>query len=98
MAPLKQPNPNPNQVASLKQRLIDYDDKSRRTALHIAAFKSREGEMVALTSPTPTPSLSPLTLNPDPDQVALLLKHGADPNAVDAGGNTGSKLAEKTGR
>ena len=28
--------------------------------------------------------------------VALMLKHGSDPNAVDAGGNTGAKLAEKT--
>ena len=25
-----------------------------------------------------------------------MLKHGSDPNAVDAGGNTGAKLAEKT--
>merc|ERR1740130_239658 len=62
-------------VVPQKARLMEYDDKSKRTALHIAAFKSRGGEMVA-----------------------LLLKHGADPNAVDAGGNTGSKLAEKTGR
>merc|ERR1719246_103549 len=62
-------------VSPQKARLMEYDDKCKRTALHVAAFKSREGKMVA-----------------------LLLKHGADPNVVDAGGNTGSKLAEKTGR
>jgi len=67
---LKHPKASPQ-----KQKLLDYYDKSRRTSLHIAAFKSKEGEMVA-----------------------LLLKHGADANAVDAGGNTGAKLAEKTGR
>jgi len=66
---------NHPKVVPQKQKLLDYDDKSRRTALHIAAFKSKEGEMVA-----------------------LMLKHGCDPNAVDAGGNTGAKLAEKTGR
>jgi len=66
---------NHPKVTPQKQKLLDYDDKSRRTVLHIAAFKSKEGEMVA-----------------------LLLKHGADANAVDAGGNTGAKLAEKTGR
>jgi hypothetical protein len=66
---------NHPKVSSQKQKLLDYDDKSRRTSLHIAAFKSKEGEMVA-----------------------LLLKHGADATAVDAGGNTGAKLAEKTGR
>jgi len=66
---------NHPKVVPQKQKLLEYDDKSRRTVLHIAAFKSKEGEMVA-----------------------LLLKHGADANAVDAGGNTGAKLAEKTGR
>jgi len=59
----------------LKKELLEKQDKSQRVALHIAAFKSREGEMVA-----------------------LLLKNGADPNAKDASGNTGAKLAGKTGR
>ena len=27
---------------------MEYDDKCKRTALHVAAFKSREGKMVAL--------------------------------------------------
>jgi ankyrin repeat protein/Ca2+-binding EF-hand superfamily protein len=58
-----------------KQRLIDAGDKSERTALHIASFKSKEGEMVT-----------------------LLLRNGADPEAQDVSGNTGMKLAERTGR
>jgi len=62
-------------VEPQKKRLLETIDKSKRTALHIASFKSREGEMVS-----------------------LLLKHGADSNAQDASGNTGAKLAAKTGR
>ena len=60
---------------SIKKRLLNTTDKSGRTALHIAAFKSKEGEMVQ-----------------------LLLAHGADPNITDSNGNTGAKLANKTGR
>ena len=33
-------------VKTQKQRLIDTADKSNRTALHIASFKSKEGDMV----------------------------------------------------
>ena len=33
---------------SIKKRLLNTTDKSKRTALHIAAFKSKEGEMVQL--------------------------------------------------
>lgn len=62
-------------VTAQKQRLLDACDKSKRQALHIASFKSREGEVVE-----------------------LLLKHGADASAQDASGNTGAKLAAKTGR
>ena len=62
-------------VVPQKQRLLDACDKSKRQALHIASFKSREGEVVE-----------------------LLLKHGADASAQDATGNTGAKLAAKTGR
>lgn len=62
-------------VAPQKRRLLDASDKSKRQALHIASFKSREGEVVE-----------------------LLLKHGADASAQDASGNTGAKLAAKTGR
>ena len=64
---------NHPKVVPQKQKLLDYDDKSRRTALHIAAFKSKEGEMLTLTLtrtpnpyPTPNPYLNP---NPDPNQV-----------------------------
>ena len=32
------------------------------------------------------------------DVVTLLLKHGADPNLADSGGNDAVKLATKTGR
>jgi len=62
-------------VREHKKTLLAFPDKSKRVALHIAAFKSREGEMVA-----------------------LLLRHGADSSVVDAAGNTGAKLAGKTGR
>ena len=62
-------------VSKDKKELLERKDKSKRVALHIAAFKSKEGDMVA-----------------------LLLKHGADPTATDAAGNTGAKLAGKTGR
>jgi len=62
-------------VTSQKKALLEYPDKSKRVALHIAAFKSKEGDMVS-----------------------LLLKHGADPSVTDAAGNTGAKLAGKTGR
>ena len=62
-------------VVPQKQKLVDAADRSRRTALHIASFKSKEGDMVT-----------------------LLLRNGADANAQDASGNTGMKLAEKTGR
>jgi len=62
-------------VVPQKQRLLDACDRSKRQALHIASFKSREGEVVE-----------------------LLLKHGADASAQDATGNTGAKLAAKTGR
>ena len=61
--------------SSKGKELLDSTDKSGRTALHIAAFKSKEGEMVQ-----------------------LLLKHGADATKEDANGNTGAKLANKTGR
>ena len=64
-----------SRVVPQKQKLVDAADRSRRTALHIASFKSKEGEMVT-----------------------LLLKNGADANAQDAAGNTGIKLADKTGR
>jgi ankyrin repeat protein len=66
---------NHPRVTSQRQQLIAAKDKSERAALHIAAFKSKEGEMVH-----------------------YLLKNGADPHAKDASGNTGVKLAEKTGR
>jgi hypothetical protein len=62
-------------VKECKAVLLGFPDKSKRVALHIAAFKSLGGEMVA-----------------------LLLKHGADPRATDAAGNTGAVLAGKTGR
>eukprot|EP00908_Phaeocystis_cordata_P011086 Transcript_21927.p1 GENE.Transcript_21927~~Transcript_21927.p1 ORF type:complete len:387 (+),score=177.29 Transcript_21927:158-1318(+) len=62
-------------VSKDKKELLERKDKSKRVALHIAAFKSKEGDMVA-----------------------LLLKHGADPTATDAAGNTGAKLAGRTGR
>ena len=62
-------------VKECKAALLGFTDKSKRVALHIAAFKSLGGEMVA-----------------------LLLKHGADPRATDAAGNTGAVLAGKTGR
>ncbi len=62
-------------VVKQKRRLVDATDKSERTALHIASFKSKEGDMVT-----------------------LLLRNGADASAQDASGNTGMKLAEKTGR
>ena len=50
--------------------------------------------------PNPNPAVS-LVPNPNSNpnnQVALLLKHGADPRATDAAGNTGATLAGKTGR